>query len=247
MKKYLIPLMAFNLLLLSNFGHALSAAGERYINMISAGGPTSVRDAAKSIRNSGENDTAVLDMLAERMLSDYHKTGRNEADATAWSAIALGDSGNSRYYSAVKEVADKGEGKLAKHAAKALKNLKQSDVPQYTKGMVSLTNAREAAIADQPKPVARAAQNDGRYVPLSEIKEGMSMAEVSDLAGPPTATTSHITGKAFRPFNFRGNDTARTYYLYKGQGRVVFSNDSRYSSSSHVQEVILDPEETGYP
>lgn len=247
MKKYLIPLMALNLLLLSNFGHAVSAAGERYINLISAGGPTSVRDAAKSIRNSGESDTAVLDMLAERMLSDYKKTGRNEADATAWAAIALGDSGNARYYSAVKEVADKADGKLAKHATKALKNLKQTDVPQYQKGMVSLANARAAAVAEQPKPTARAAQNNGKFVPLSEITEGMSMAEVNDLAGPPTATTSHITGKSFRPFNFKGADTNRTYYLYKGQGRVVFSNESHYSSNSRVREVILDPEETGYP
>lgn len=245
MKKTLISLVTLYLMLMSSMSFAVSAAGQRYINMIANGGPVTVRDAAKSIQRSGESDTAVLDVLAERLLRDYQKPGKTEADAMAWAAIALGNSGNPRYHAALTEVATKSDNrKLVKHTNKALKGIKSSEGPQYTQGTVSLEKLKDSP-APAAKPAAR--HDNGTYVSLSEIREGMSMQEVTDLAGPATATTSHITGKAFRPFNFRGADTTRTYYLYKGQGRVVFSNESHYSGTWRVREVILDENETGYP
>ena len=39
----------------------------------------------------------------------------------------------------------------------------------------------------------------------------------SDLIGPPTDTSSHITGKAFIPWYF-GEDRAETEAYYKGSG-----------------------------
>lgn len=72
------------------------------------------------------------------------------------------------------------------------------------------------------------------------------MQQVYSIIGPPTSTNSHITGKAFIPFNFRGKDSYRSIAHYKGQGRIVFSNSSAYSSDQRVLEVQVDPNESGF-
>lgn len=248
MKALVSTLLAVCLLVASGFGNANSAVGQHYIDRIVNGGPSTVRDTARSIQKSGFADTGVLDVLAERVVQDYQKSGRTQVDAVAWAIIALGDSGNARYRQVLTDVGNTAiESKVAKHAKKAAKKLqKAGDVPQYTAGSISIEALRgtSAAPAQAAAPVA---QNSGRYVPISQIQVGMSQAEAHDLAGPPTATTSHMTGKQFRPFNFKGSDTHRSYSLYKGQGRIVFSNESAYSSTSRVIEVILDTSETGYP
>ena len=74
----------------------------------------------------------------------------------------------------------------------------------------------------------------------------MSMQEAVDLVGEPTSSTSHVTGKAFNPFYY-GSDTARLIYLYKGRGRILFSQSSSYSNTWRVMEVQINPAETGYP
>ena len=74
----------------------------------------------------------------------------------------------------------------------------------------------------------------------------MSMEEVFALIGQPTATTSRITGKAWAPFYY-GGDTTRMFALYKGKGRIIFSNASRYTPVWRVIEVVSDPAESGYP
>ena len=75
----------------------------------------------------------------------------------------------------------------------------------------------------------------------------MTTTEVIALLGAPTSETSHITGKQFRPFNFRGADTQRVIFLYKGKGRVVFNNSSHYTHVYRVLEVQADSNESGYP
>src|SRR3546814_16993855 len=74
----------------------------------------------------------------------------------------------------------------------------------------------------------------------------MSMQQVYSIIGPPTSTNSHITGKAFIPFNFRGKDSYRSIAHYKGQGRIVFSNSSAYSSDQRALEVHMDPNASGF-
>jgi hypothetical protein len=74
----------------------------------------------------------------------------------------------------------------------------------------------------------------------------MSMDEVFAFIGQPTATTSRITGKAWAPF-YHGGDTARMFALYKGKGRIVFSNSSRYAPVWRVIDIVNDPSESGYP
>ncbi|MBE8715858.1 hypothetical protein [Cellvibrio polysaccharolyticus] len=249
MKAFFSCLLAAQLLLISSLAGAASTVGQHYIDRIVNGGPSTVRDAARSIQKSGFSETEVLDVLAERLVQDYQKSGKTQVDASAWVAIALGDSGNKRYYQVLSEVANTAiESKVAKHAKGALKKLKSAEGDQYIAGSVALQALRDTNAAANPAQAAAPVAQSGRnYVPISQIQVGMSQAEANDLAGPPTATTSHITGKAFQPFNFKGKDTARSYSLYKGQGRIVFSNESAYNSTWRVREVIIDPSETGYP
>ena len=75
----------------------------------------------------------------------------------------------------------------------------------------------------------------------------MSMAEAYALAGEPTSSTGHVTGKAWIPYNFKGSDTLRQYSLYKGKGRIIFTNRSHYDRSWQVYEVQIDASEPGYP
>jgi hypothetical protein len=65
--------------------------------------------------------------------------------------------------------------------------------------------------------------------------------------GEPTTSTGHMTGKAWIPFNFKGSDTARQYSLYKGKGRIIFTNRSYYDHTWQVYEVQVDANESGYP
>ncbi len=224
---------------------AASPAGEQYIKRMVSGGPASVRDVAKTLYRNGNREQDVLDVLAEIMLRDYPREDRTAADAVAWGAKALGASGNARYRPVLEEISDKAPGRsLRSHAKKALKSLpEQASGQPYKKGMVNLDAQRQTSSKSQPKPAA-AASGKGAF---SDIQPGMTTTEVVALLGAPTSETSHITGKQFRPFNFRGADTVRVIYLYKGRGRIVFNNSSHYAHIYRVLEVIEDSNEPGYP
>jgi len=224
----------------------LSPASERYIELLSNGGPASVRDAAKSMHRTGESDQRVLDVAAEVLLRDYKTANdRTSIDALAWVTNALSHARTDRYQSVLQEVEkNAGHRKLAGYAEKN-RNKKLPKAEQYQKGMVSLEKIAKATADNTSAPAAK--QKAGEYHPITAVKVGMSMQEAYDLAGPPTATHQHQTGKAFNPFNFKGGDMVRQQALYKGQGRIVLSNNSRYSSSWKVIEVIIDENESGYP
>lgn len=81
---------------------------------------------------------------------------------------------------------------------------------------------------------------------LKAVKPGMTVQEVYHLVGQPTATTTYQSEDDWIPFNYGGEDLARTHLLYRGRGRVICSEDTD-DAVSRVQEVIIDPEETGYP
>jgi hypothetical protein len=118
---------------------AVDVAGQRYIDQLSGGDITNIKRAAKDIFNTREKDTAVLDVAAEVLYQRYANANASELDTLAWVVRALGNSGNGRYRSLLKEVADSdAHGKLRKHATKALKQLDKSDVGQYVKGTVDL-------------------------------------------------------------------------------------------------------------
>lgn len=243
MKSVFLRALALAVFFTATATQAASTVGQHYIERIAKGGPNTVRDVAKSIRQTGLDEVEVLDALAERVWRDHKKPGGTQIDATAWGIIALGSSGNSRYHSVVKNIYDSTEyRKVRKHAKRSLKSLTDSSVEQYTPGTVNLAKARSAK-KTQAKPKA---SSTGK-VSLSDIKVGMTMQEVQSLAGAPTSSHNHITGKAFNPFNVTGRDAHRMIYYYAGQGRIVFSNQSAYTSTYRVSDVVLDSDESGYP
>ena len=101
------------------------------------------------------------------------------------------------------------------------------------------SSAKSSDTADKVWPKAP----DG--TPLAKVRVDEGMKEVYDTIGPPTDTSTYMTGKAWMPFYY-GGDTHRMEARYKGQGRVIFAPDSRFSGDERVIEVQYDPTETGY-
>ena len=235
----------------------LDDVGLRYVKMLANGGPSSMRSAAESIYNTGNTDQDVLDAAAEALTQNYRKNPSSEtyADAMAWLCKALGNSGNARYKAVVEDVANNGESrKLKKHCDKAAGDLpKAAGATPYVAGSFDLSKYKDGAPGAAPATATAAAPAAAGAAPAAAgkgfavVKEGMSKEEVEALIGVPTAVTSHITGKAFRPFNFKGADTNRVIALYKGVGRIIYSNSSAYSSTYRVLEIVNDSSESGYP
>lgn len=228
-------------LLMSGAAWGLDAAGQRYIDQMTQGSMSSVKSAARSMYNTGEKNTQVLDVAAEVLLQNY--ANASDPDAIAWVAKALGKSGNGRYYGVLKEVADsKADKRILKHTNNALKEIGKPSGSQYVKGTVNLKTVSKTRAA---APAKSAKNTSGKGLEI--IKKGMTMEEAYDLVGPPTTSSARPTGKAFIPFNFKGSDSVRSYAYYKGRGRIIFSSDSHYSSTMRVIEVEVDPKESGYP
>lgn len=229
--------------------YALDEVGQRYVKMFANGGPTSIRQAAESIFNTGNREQEVLDAAAETLAQNFRKNPGSDtyADTYAWLCKALGNSGNGRYKALLTEVAQQGQNKrMRKHCDNAADNLPKGVEP-YAVGSVDLSKYKDSAAPAQAAAAKPAAAGGTASKSFSIVKEGMSKEEVESLIGVPTAMSSHITGKQFKPFNFRGKDTHRVVALYKGVGRIVYSNSSQYSSTYTVMEIISDPNESGYP
>ncbi len=216
--------------------------------MLASGGVSSMQRAAEEIFAQSLTDQELLDVAAEVLAQNYSKnTGETFVDSMSWLCKSLGNSGNGRYKELLADIAKHASAKkLVKYCDKAADGLPKG-VAAYVAGSVNLDKYKEggSAVASAAKPAAKAAS--GGKADFSLIKEGMSMEEVASLIGEPTTTTSKMTGKAFRPFNFSGKDNVRMYALYKGVGRLVLSNTSAYTSTYRVIEIVPDPTETGFP
>lgn len=77
---------------------------------------------------------------------------------------------------------------------------------------------------------------------LAQVRDGMDRAAVTQAAGEPTDSCTHITGKAFIPL-YPGNDKEITELHYKGQGRVILSGGG---VKPQVIRVEIDPAEVGH-
>jgi hypothetical protein len=75
--------------------------------------------------------------------------------------------------------------------------------------------------------------------PFAKIHRGMNEADVRSLLSEPSSSRAYQIAKAWWPF-YHGQDTARTDWVYAGQGRVVFSRN-RYSGRLSVIDIIYDP------
>jgi hypothetical protein len=80
---------------------------------------------------------------------------------------------------------------------------------------------------------------------FAKLKIGMSQKQVADLIGEPTDQGAYVTGKAFIPFYF-GSDRSRWEMIYKGQGRLIFSNQSGFGSGFYLTWIIHNSNEPGY-
>ena len=173
-------------------------------------------------------------------------------DALSWACKAIGRSGDSRYRNVLKTVSSNAEhAKVRKYAKQSLNKMPKGKVKKpYKEGSVDLAKMRkklesgQSAVSGTQK--SKAKKSGKKKYSLSAIRKGMSLQEVTSLVGEPTSTTSHITGKTFNPFYY-GGDHARLIHLYKGQGRVLYSQSSTYSKTWRVMEVQINPSETGYP
>lgn len=238
--------LLFSLML---FSVATLANNSIYQHKLVKGDPGSMRSAAKHIINKDIKDTQTIDVAMEVLLQNAGgDKGKNQIDALAWVSKAIGASKNARYSTALTSLSkDKSiHKKIRKYAKKAAKAVgKPGNAKQYTKGSVNLAKVKAKAAAERAK-LAKTIKAAKGFKSIAYATEGMSASELSATCGPPTSTTSHITGKQFIPFNFKGGDTIRTIYLYKGQGQVTVTNNSAYSSSAKVIDVTIDPSEPGF-
>lgn len=247
MRAFLCTLSFFTgLCIISGTAHALTPTSEYQLKLLTQGGPASIKSTSESIYRTGAAEQEVTDTLAEILLQNYSSTSDGDyIDALAWAAKALGNTRNARYRNALTEVLEKGTNKkLNKYVSASLKSIPEADTEQYVKGTVDL-NAARAQHADTK--AAPAAATPTATSKITAAIPGMSMEEVTAVCGAPTSTTSHMTGKAFIPFNFKGKGDVVMIALYKGQGKVIYTHPSRYTSTWQVEEVRLDPNESGYP
>lgn len=236
---------------------ALNAGDQYHLDQLLNGGPASLRSVAQNVFRTGAS-LELIDVMAEVMLQNQNDASRTGADAVAWGCKAVAAHGGKRYATVLQSLA--GNESLApairKHCSKAAEEVGAAEGYQYEPGSVKLDKLRaksgggasaNAAVSVNAGGNTPAPQGNGQFKPITEVKPGMSMEQAYAIAGPPTSSGSHITGKAFVPFNFKGSDSYRTNALYKGQGRIVFSNNSAYSTGQKVLEVQVNPNETGYP
>lgn len=108
----------------------------------------------------------------------------------------------------------------------------QSGFGQKVKGM----DDWEGEITGKPAPGSK----------FTQLKIGMSSAQVLNIMGQPNDQGAHITGKAFIPFYF-GSDRYRYEIVYKGVGRLLFAGGGGWGwdSSQHLIWIIHSAAETG--
>jgi hypothetical protein len=97
-------------------------------------------------------------------------------------------------------------------------------------------NDYEGEITGNPAPNTR----------FTQLQIGMSLKQVTDIAGQPTDSGAYVTGKAFIPFYF-GGDRTRTELAYKGQGRLIFAGGNLGNiSGGNLVWIIHNANDTGY-
>lgn len=81
---------------------------------------------------------------------------------------------------------------------------------------------------------------------FTQLKIGMSAAQVLSLLGQPTDQGAHPTGKAWIPFYF-GSDRYRYEVVYRGQGRLLFASGAGFGwdANTHLIWIIHSAAEQG--
>lgn len=80
---------------------------------------------------------------------------------------------------------------------------------------------------------------------FTQLQIGMTNEQVLRLIGDPTTEASQLTAKAYIPF-FKVADRNRMMYVYKGQGRLVFSGGAYQNYKvGRLLYIIHNPNESG--
>ncbi|MFC3095369.1 hypothetical protein DRW07_16040 [Alteromonas sediminis] len=117
----------------------LNPEEQKLADMLVSGSDKQLKDATVSIAKSANQNTELLDMVAEILLKKYPNAYPSEIDTLAWMARALGNSENGRYYNAVNTVVENAKHKkLVRHAETALDDIDEASGEQYVEGMASL-------------------------------------------------------------------------------------------------------------
>ena len=80
---------------------------------------------------------------------------------------------------------------------------------------------------------------------FAKVRIGMGEKEVTDLIGPATDVSGHITGKAFIPFYF-GSGTVEVDAHYRGEGILTYASGGVSSTVPRVIIIKVDRSEGGY-
>lgn len=137
------PLIFTSLLLFAFFTNTvqaeLSATDKQHIANLKKGSLKQLKRTAKLIVRTRVINQRVLDTAMEILLQVYPKSYAGQIETLSFLARGIGQSGNGRYYTAMKEVKDQAEfKKLRKYAKKALKMIDKAEGRQYKKGSIKL-------------------------------------------------------------------------------------------------------------
>jgi hypothetical protein len=80
---------------------------------------------------------------------------------------------------------------------------------------------------------------------FTQLKIGMSRAEVVSIVGQPTDQGAYVTGKAWIPWYF-GSDRYRHELAYKGQGRLIFAGAGGFDTQANLIWIIHNKNDSGF-
>ena len=125
------PLLA--MLLVTSQSFALNDTENRFYQQLISGDLTLVKHAARGIAKRETDSIEILDLMAELLLQHFPLNYIYEVDSLAWGCRALGASGNPRYQATLETLVAQSENdKLIKYAKKALKQIKKSNITEFT-------------------------------------------------------------------------------------------------------------------
>lgn len=80
--------------------------------------------------------------------------------------------------------------------------------------------------------------------PFNKLQIGMPQKQVFDLVGPSDDGGSYSTAKSYIPFAGYGGDTMRNEEVFKGLGRLIYTNAN--NGGTYLIKIIHDASEDGY-
>lgn len=109
---------------------------QRIRDLMMAGDLRSLKEAAKTIVDTGSKSQELGDIAAEILLTHYATAQKHQIDTFAWLTNAIGSMGSARYKQALREVEENSDfRKLRRYAEKNREKLSEKQVEQYQRGM----------------------------------------------------------------------------------------------------------------